>query len=240
MIVKQAGGGNTALLALALAGALWLYSRDSWAQTVYDDGSTEIPPADLPAPDYGVLDPAPTGYPVEAIIAPDMPASMLDAFRFMIRSCEHNASDVADDSCYYTFYGRAQFYDLSNHPVLTGELKGVPLPAQMCINAGIKSGNCVSTAAGAYQINVPTWNEVLNYDGPTLESFSFEMQDEACRRILRKIGALDLVYAGDIFGAIQKAGKRWASIPGAVGKQGQRTLDFCIARFNEYMQGVGY
>lgn len=231
----MAARGN-ALLGVALAAALYLFSRGAGAYT-YADGTSEVPLDALPSPDPAIDDPGTAGN-EQAYTDMEMPADMVDAFLYMIMSCEHSAQDVASGDAFRTFFGGAKFNDMSDHPVLTGELKGVPLPYQMCINAGIASGNCVSTAAGAFQANVPTWNEIRDYGGTPLPDFGKESQLEFGRRLLAKIGALPLIIAGDILGAIRIAGKRWASLPGAVAKQGQRSQDFALAKYNDYMTGA--
>lgn len=159
------------------------------------------------------------------------------AFLYMIRSCEHlYPRDVVDtDAAYRTFYGGSRFSDMSDHPVATGEKKGVPLPPAMCRAAGFAGGVCVSTAAGAYQITLPTWREFRQAGawGPRLPDFSAESQDEAARRILQRIGALRLIEAGDIEAAIKKASARWASLPGSTAQQHPKPLEFALARYNE-------
>lgn len=176
---------------------------------------------------------------------PDLSNATVDQIRaavlFMIRSCEHSAADVADDTAYQTFYGGAKFWDLSDHPVNTGEMKGVPLSAQMCINAGFSDGVCVSTAAGGYQITRPTWDAIRGNGGsPSLSyylpDFTPESQDLAALRLMAQIGALKLIDAGNITAAIPILGRKWASLPGAVGRQGQRTLAFAMGKFNEGLQ----
>lgn len=171
---------------------------------------------------------------------PDVTESTVDQRRaaalYMLRCCEHKASDVAEGTDYQTFYSGIIFWDLSDHPTITGEVAPVPLSAQMCINAGFADGVCTSSAAGAYQITRPTWNEIRDYSGPHLPDFTPESQDAAALRIMAKIGALPLIDAGNITAALPKLGTRWASIPGARGKQGQRTVDFALAKFAEGLQ----
>lgn len=171
---------------------------------------------------------------------PDLTNSTVDQRRsaalYMLRRCEHNAQDVAEDTDYQTFFGGAKFWDMSDHPAITGEIAPVPLSTQMCINAGFSDGVCFSTAAGAFQITRPTWNEVRDYGGSHLPDFTPESQQEAALRIMAKIGALPLIDAGNITGALPILGKRWASIPGARGKQGQRTVDFALSAFTEGLQ----
>lgn len=161
------------------------------------------------------------------------PASKnLRAFLYAIRRSEHLASDVASGMDYWTFYGGSRFLSSHDHPALTGEKSGVRLPDQMCINAGFAPG-CVSTAAGAYQINVPTWREFRRAGGwgPELTDFSPESQDEAARRIIARENALSAVEAGDWETALQLVGNRWASLPTSTSGQGGRTF----AQFAEYL-----
>lgn len=161
------------------------------------------------------------------------PESNLSAFLYMIRSTEHvYPRDVVNDACYQIFYGGSYFENLIDHPVITGEKVGVPLPAAMCRAAGYASGKCVSTAAGAYQIIKPTWNSIRE-NHPRLPDFSKASQDEAARRLLEKCGALALIYSGDIQGAIRKASSLWASLPGSSAQQNPKSMTFALSRYNE-------
>jgi len=159
----------------------------------------------------------------------------LDDFLYAIRSAEHDWPRIADEDTYGVFYGGSSFTDFSDHPVNTGEKKGIPLPAAMCVAAGFKDGVCVSTAAGAYQLTRPTWNEMRQAGswGPYLPDFSPANQDEAARRILIRIKALPLVIAGDWPAAIARASTRWASLPGSTAQQGGRTLAWVMERIND-------
>lgn len=175
-------------------------------------------------------------------VMPDLSNATVDQIRsavlYMVRSCEHTGAAVASGQDYQTFYGGTLFWDMSDHPCNTGELQGVPLPSQVCINAGFADGVCVSTAAGGYQITKPTWKDFRGTPGNAdyLPDFTPESQDAAALRIMAKIGALPLIDAGNITAAIPVLGKRWASLPGAVGKQGQRSLAFVMSKFNEGLQ----
>lgn len=172
----------------------------------------------------------------------DVSNSSVDQLRaavlYMLRSCEHKASDVAEGTDYQTFYSGIVFWDLSDHPAITGEVPPVQLSQTMCINAGYSDGVCYSTAAGAYQITRPTWNDVRGSAGSPdyLPDFTPESQDAAALRIIAKTGALPLIDGGHIREALPLLGKRWASIPGAIGKQGQRSVDFALGKFNEGLQ----
>ena len=159
------------------------------------------------------------------------PQANLSAFLFMIRSTEHvYPRDVIGDAAYSIFYGGSKFSSFRDHPVITGEKKGVPLPDAMCAAAGLKPG-CVSTAAGAYQLIKPTW--VRLRDKLNLPDFSPLSQDRAAVGLLEEIGAVDLIYAGDIEGAIHKASRIWASLPGSTAQQNPKALAYAMNRFDE-------
>lgn len=157
------------------------------------------------------------------------------AFLYMIRSAEHRASDVRTGADYGTFFGGGRFTNFADHPVNTGELKGVPLKPEWCRAAGFPSGRCVSTAAGAYQFTRPTWNELRAAGrwGPRLPDFSPASQDEAAVRLLGRLGVPAMLAAGDLQGAIRTASARWASLPGSTSGQPQKSMAFALAKFNE-------
>jgi lysozyme len=115
--------------------------------------------------------------------------------------------------------------------VNTCEKVGVKLTAAQCKASGFKPG-CVSTAAGAYQFIRPTWDRIRAIS-PRLPDFSPDSQDIAAIRLLNQIGALALIEAGDIAGAVAKASKTWASLPGSKAQQNPRQMAFIIDRFNE-------
>lgn len=206
--------GAKAIAGAIVALGLLVLARSARA-SVADPFAPDLPIGDLPSPDDQA--------------APDPVAALL----FSIGVCETSLAAMLDGSAYTTFYGGAHFSDLSNHPVLTGEMRGVPLSDSMCAAAGYGPG-CVSTAAGAYQFNVPTWREADALGDP-LPDFSPESQDEAARRILQKIGALSLLENGDVSGAIVRASQRWASLPGSTAKQRPKSLDFAL---NAYQTGL--
>lgn len=161
----------------------------------------------------------------------------IDAFLWAIRKSEHSDSDVESGADFGTYYGGRRFVDFSNHPVLTGEMKGVPLSASTCVAAGFSPG-CVSTAAGAFQINLPTWRDV-NAWGPTLPDFTPESQTEAARRILDHDGISDYILAGEYENAIAMAGNRWASLPTSKAKQSRRSFEFVLDKFYEGLSRQG-
>lgn len=218
---------NPALLALVIGAGLFLASRKA--------GATTVPTLPLePGGDVGVTlpwfpDAGEWGdwydgdpYNPGGDFVADTPAqARLGAFLYMIQCAEIGEEKTNQGLSYSTYYGGSLFSDFSDHPILTGEKVGVPLPAEWCRKAGFAPG-CVTTAAGAYQITRTTWDEIRQAGawGPRLPDFSPESQDEGARRVLILAGALPLVESGDFDGALRLAAKRWASLPGSTAGQG--------------------
>lgn len=74
-----------------------------------------------------------------------------------------------------------------------------------------------STAAGAYQINHPTWLDGCRATG--LIDFSPATQDAMAEWLVDRCGATIDVEAGNLAAAVAKAVGTWASLPG--GSSGQ-------------------
>lgn len=120
--------------------------------------------------------------------------------------------------------------DLREHPAITGEWTGKRLSDSMCAGAGLGPG-CVSSAAGKYQIIKRTWVGVRDKLG--LPDFSPASQDAAAVELLRQRGALGPLQRGDFAGAVQAARKEWASLPGAGYGQGERSIAWLTAKFQD-------
>jgi muramidase (phage lysozyme) len=96
-----------------------------------------------------------------------------------------------------------------------------------------------STAAGAFQITHPTWTETSNALG--LTDFSPQSQRLAATHLMRKLGVVAKLQAGDVEGAIYAAGRRWQVFP--LDSSGRRIgdgkvysrayVDALIARYRE-------
>jgi lysozyme len=220
-----------ALLIAGLAAYLLLKPRDAAALQV--DAATNDTSV-VPSSAFTNLDDNPvySTPPVPPEVrAMNDPQANLSAFLYMIRSTEHVfPRDVVNDAAYSIFYGGSKFSNFADHPVITGEKKGVPLPDHFCKAAGLKPG-CVSTAAGAYQIIKPTWTRIRNK--LALPDFSPLSQDRAAVELLDEIGATDLIFAGDIEGAIYKASRIWASLPGSTAQQNPKALTYALNRFDD-------
>ena len=111
--------------------------------------------------------------------------------------------------------------NFNDHPAITGEWTGKRLPDRYCTNVGLSPG-CKSTAAGAYQIIKPTWNDIKNRQ-PYL-NFDAQGQDEAAIFLLKRRDAYDLVLFGRFEEAIYKTAKEWASLPGSPYGQPTRSM----------------
>jgi len=158
----------------------------------------------------------------------------VSAMLYMIRASEHvYPRDVENDAAYNLFYGGARFSDLSDHPVITGELKPVKLSDAMCRAAGFSPG-CVTTAAGAYQLIRPTWQRLR--DKLKLPDFSKESQDRAAIELLQESGAMELLGLDDVLGAIRKASTVWASLPGSTAQQNPKSLAYALERYADGLQ----
>ncbi len=241
-------GAQGAAIALGIA-ALLLWSTRARASTnrrpvieVYDPDTGE-----LQATSEVDLTPGPEGYftPWENVPMPNMPSGYTDddlmrSFLAMIRRAEVGGWD--DSQRYTTFYGGGRFRNLSDHPVATKELRGVRLPDTMCRAAGFNPG-CVSTAAGAYQFILPTWTRMRaagagGAGSPRLPDFTPDNQDEAARRLVESIGAGQLLRAGDLRGAILKAGTVWASLPGSTARQRPRDMETVVGWFSQALESI--
>jgi muramidase (phage lysozyme) len=231
-------------LAIAIGAALLLLLLRARAAPI--DPSTGLPDVDLPgaAPDDG--GPSDEGYGVD--VAPGYPMDNLNAFTYAVRRSEHDARDITSGDAYFAFYGHTPdapslFTDVSDHPAITGEKRGVPLPPDWCRRLGYADGQCVSTAAGAYQINRPTWQQFRQADPARgwarLEDFTPDSQDEAARRILEHDGVMPFVLAGNFHEAILRASKRWASLPGSTAGQHARSWEFVAQALTDALNAQG-
>lgn len=211
-----------ALAVLGVALAFLVYRSARAAPIDPDTGLPDIEPAAV-AEDDGEQWAQGDPYAVDAAIPGD-DVTNLQAFGYAVRRSEHNAADVASGADYFTFYGGGRFTGTEDHPAVTREMRGVPLPEEWCRRLGYADGQCVSTAAGAYQFTRPTWLDVRDR-GERLD-FTPAGQDEGFRRLLERDGVLPLVEAGSWHDAVARASSRWASLPGSKAGQHVRSWEF--------------
>lgn len=90
-----------------------------------------------------------------------------------------------------------------------------------------------TTAAGMYQINKKTWQEMGGKMG--LTDFSSGTQDLLAVEILRTIKAIDNIVAGDIDTTLSKASSRWAALPQGANKA-NRYLGQPYMKYNDIIR----
>lgn len=139
-------------------------------------------------------------------------ADNITAFLKLLRWCEHHPKEPADVD-YRTMYGGGILPDLKDHPRKTVT----------------KWGN-TSSAAGAYQITVATFDEYKKK--LQLPDFSAASQDKIAMAIIKAEGALTLIEAGQIENAVKKLKGRWSSLPG--GKHSKLSMETVLAKFQIY------
>lgn len=133
-----------------------------------------------------------------------MPASdenqkRLEAFLALIRYAENNNQERSDS--YTRLNGGGHFGSFSTHPK-----KGVPDPHHG------------STAAGAYQITVPTYNDAVK--GLVVHDFSERSQDLIALWRITHRGAKGAIEDGNLDAAFAALNLTWSSLPG----EGQQKL----------------
>ncbi|WP_431825291.1 glycoside hydrolase family 24 protein [Burkholderia sp. F1] len=133
--------------------------------------------------------------------------SNVQAFLRMIRVGE----GTAGPNGYTTLFGGGQFSSFSAHPNVRNPFFN-PRTQKMDI----------STAAGAYQINYPTWTDIQA--ALSLPDFSPASQDIGACWLIQRDGALADVVNGAVDAAISKCAGTWASLAGSSSGQRQLTL----------------
>ena len=159
------------------------------------------------------------------------------AFLAMLSHSE--GTDRATDP-YRVCYGfKHTISDLGFHPAEPRPPDGViEWPGESLASLGVKYENERSTAAGRYQINLPTYLEnkqELIFDSfDTLDepiTFDAASQNIIVVNILRRVVALDDVEDGYIATAIAKCKGKWASLPGGNSGQPEKAMADLTDRF---------
>lgn len=130
------------------------------------------------------------------------------AFLACIRACEGTAGPDG----YRTLFGGGLFDDFSDHP------------RQRFVFRQTDGKENVTTAAGAYQFLVRTWDRLADKLG--LPDFSPASQDAAAVELIAEARALEDVRAGRFEAAIGKVNRIWASLPGAPYPQPTKSMMF--------------
>ena len=136
----------------------------------------------------------------------------LSAFLAAVRSSE--GTDRAADPYRVVFGYSVTLQNLAGHPADTGEWMG----AHYTLNGK----TVLTTAAGAYQIIHPTWTNLKAR--LSLPDFTGPSQDAAAAELIREVGALDLIVAGNLGRAVDLCHNLWASLPSSTAGQPTVTL----------------
>lgn len=144
----------------------------------------------------------------------------LQAFLRLIRHGETTQSDDAYRWLVGSTKARPTLFDsFADHP-------------RRRVRLVIKGKVVWSTAAGAFQIIAPTWDEMApKYK---LADFTPINQDIAAAGLVHRRGALRDVIDGRIDEAIRKCRKEWASLPGAGYNQHERTTRELLAVYESH------
>lgn len=134
------------------------------------------------------------------------------AFLKLLRWCEHYPHEP-NEANYKTMYGGGMLTNLSDHP-----------------RKRVKKWGKTSSAAGAYQITVDTYDEFKKK--LALKDFSADSQDKIALEIIKGASALDLIKEGKVEDAIKKLTGRWSSLPGGV--HSRIKMDEALKKFAVY------
>ena len=200
----------TILAALGIGGAALYAYRGFAADAEGGDSNPWLPP---PAP--GIITPEADQVTNEQA----SPDQRLNAFLALIRKFESGGR-------YDVLYGGGTFDSFDQHP-------NVRVPFN-----NPKTGKPdYSTAAGAYQINYPTWRDEIQ-PALGLTTFTPADQDAAAVWLLQRTGAYDAVLNGDINTALRRASSRWASLPYSTAQQNPQALQAAMDTFTDFLSTV--
>lgn len=118
--------------------------------------------------------------------------------------------------------GPEVFTDYTDHPFAARM-------AKLVVSAKDGKPALYSTAAGRYQLLYRWWRAYKGILG--LTNFSPESQDAVAVRQMQERGAVDLVEAGDLRGAVLACSTIWASFPGNDYEQGAHPMETLLARY---------
>jgi len=155
----------------------------------------------------------------------------VQAFLAMIRRLESNND-------YKVIYGGTHFDDYSKHPNIR-----IPFHNKRSSSTGLsprtvatlavapkRGDNDFSTAAGAYQINKPTYNALMMIPGLPGD-FTPQTQDILAVELLKLRGVLNLIIDQEFNAAVQAASGTWASLPFSTDLQNPAPLQIAMKHY---------
>lgn len=221
---------NAALIGAAglLAYGAWVYFKDQQVQAAQpedaapDDGGDWLGNADELLTTAGesaaqAIDTWTGGAMKVSAMARVNPLDILNPNVQAILKVIRRGEGTTDEAGYRRMFGGQLFDSFADHPRIT-----------------IKKSGYSSSAAGAYQFIVSSWDETKRI--MNLPDFSPRSQDLAAVGRLAARGALDDVKAGRFETAIKKIAREWASLPGS--PYGQPTISWETAK-SIYAQAGG-
>lgn len=97
----------------------------------------------------------------------------------------------------------------------------------------------ISSPAGMYQINKTTWED-FGKRRLGITDFTPESQNLIAVEMLRSMGLLDSIVAGDIPAALNKSSHKWAALPSGPGKPGRYNQPYkSYEKFVEFYEAAG-
>lgn len=93
-------------------------------------------------------------------------------------------------------------------------------------------GKQFSSAAGAYQILFPTWENIQK--SISLPDFTPHSQDIACEWLISEVNCLELIVNGKFYEAEKKCATIWASLPFSIYGQPVHTIDQVVGWYKNY------
>lgn len=141
----------------------------------------------------------------------------LRAILMMIRACEGTADDDGYEAMFgYPAPGR-RITSFADHPRLKFPFTQTDGTTEY------------SSAAGAYQFIIKTWDRLRAKLG--LPDFSPDSQDDAAIELIAEAGALADAKCGNVQSAMDKLGGVWASLPSSQYPQPKRSTAFALAAY---------
>lgn len=216
-----------ALFVAAAAAAAYAYqttlgdSTDTADNTTPEDPNADTSPTWVDELSGATAEVSPFAMYQKSAASSDAQDPQVSAGLATIRHTE--GTDRADDP-YAVVYGyQFAITDFSKHPAELGWKGGL-------ITRGQYAGK-VSTAAGAYQINHPTWLRIQSH--LALPDFSPASQDAAAVWLIKDANALEQLKAGDMAGFCATCNHLWASLPGSTAGQGGSSFDAVQTAFTD-------
>lgn len=156
------------------------------------------------------------------------PAPAIKAFLDIIAMAEGTSTSAITVNDGYDIIvtgltGPSKFTDYSDHPFANGG-------SVLWREPDIPSNR--STAAGRYQILAHYWKAYKSM--LRLPDFTPPSQDAVALQQMKERGAIALIAAGDIEGAIKACSNIWASLPGSPYGQPTKPMALLLDKYTEF------